>query len=89
MSKLRLKMSLTPPENRGAQRTKSVLLIFPAQKNENNVNIQMGGMYNKIRIASRAAADLPEVRPLHCVPIKATHKISQTTNLMLSYKKAG
>ena len=47
---VKTKMSLIPLENRGAQRIKSMLLIFSArEKNENNVNIQMGGMYKKER----------------------------------------
>ena len=52
--------------------------IFCSEINENDVNIQMGGMYNNKRKESRAAADLPEIKPFCYVPFQSTHKISQT-----------
>ena len=55
--------------------------ILYSGENENNVNIQMGDMYNKKRKASRAAADLHEARPLRYVPFETTHKISQNCSM--------
>ena len=49
----------------------------------------MGNMYNKVRKASQAAAELPEAREMRYVPYEATHKISQSPSKEPSYKKAG
>ena len=45
--------------------------ILCSAKNKKDVNIQMSGMYNKTRKASRAAADLPEARAFRFVPFEA------------------
>ena len=38
--------------------------ILSSKTNKNEVNIQMGGMYNKKRKVSRTAANLPKAQPL-------------------------
>ena len=57
--------------------------------NKKDVNIQMGGMYNKKRKAFCVAANLPERRPFRFIPFEATNKISQTTLRKAKLKKSG
>ena len=52
--------------------------ILYSEKNEKDVNIQMGGMYNKRRKASCVAVDLLEARLFCYAPFEAPNKISQT-----------
>ena len=57
------------------------------QKNEKEVNIQMGNLYNKARKSSRAAADLSEAWVMRYVPYKATNKIAQTNKRAVKLQK--
>ena len=52
--------------------------ILCSEKNEKEANIQLGNVYKKIRKASRAAGELPEVRAMWYVPYKSTNIITQT-----------
>ena len=61
--------------------------ILCAEKNEKDINIQMGNMYNKVRKASRVAGEFPEARAMRYVPYKATNIITQPPNVEPSYKK--
>ena len=71
-------------------KTKSTLLIFYVQKkNEKEVNIQMGNLYNKVRKSSRAVTELPETWAIRYVTYKALIKLHKPPNVQLSYKRAG
>ena len=52
--------------------------ILCAKKDEKEVNIQIGNLYNKVKKSSRAAANLLEAQVMRYVPYEATHKIAQT-----------
>ena len=58
--------------------------ILCAKKDEKEVDIQMGNLYNKVRKSFRAAADLPEERAMRYVPYEGTHKIAQTPKCRVS-----
>ena len=61
--------------------------ILCAKKDEKEVNIQMGNLYNKDRKSSKVAADLPEAWVMRYVPYKATHKIAQTNKRAVKLQK--
>ena len=61
--------------------------ILCAEKDEKDMNIQIGNLYNKDRKSSRAVVDLPEARAMHYVPYKATHKITQTNKCVVKLQK--
>ena len=61
--------------------------ILCAEKDEQDVNIQMGNLYNKDRKSSKAAANLPEARAMRYVPYNTTHKIAQISKRIVMLQK--
>ena len=61
--------------------------ILCTEKDEQDVNIQMGNLYNKERKSLKAAANLPEARAMRYVPYNATHKITQTSKSIVKLQK--
>ena len=61
--------------------------IYCAEKDEQEVNIQMSNLYNKNRISSKAAANLQEARAMGYVPYKSTYKIAQTNKRIVKLQK--
>ena len=80
-----------PTEEKGAKYNSRnqifAVHIHFAEKDEQDVNIQMGSLYNKDKKSSKAVANLPEARAMRYVSYNATNNIAQTSKHIMKLQK--